>query len=561
MNEQLAELSQRFWDAALEASPTVATMLGDHRWDDQVEDLSREHEDQLIETLEAFAVEAERIDPNGLDRTDRVTRRSLISEATSHADQMRNRTIEFEVDPMLGIHMHLVNYIPQLTLQTAEHADAMVAKASKAGQVFDQAIERLRQGVANGRTPVRILAEKALGQIDDYLARPIQDDGFLQIAPPEGMAEAAVTEWRNRLAEQVAAEVRPGLARYREVVATEVLPAARPQEQAGLCWLPDGDEVYARAVRSFTSLDLDPQKTHQSGLDDIAALEDEYRAMAAGVLGTTDIAEIYDRLRNDSELRFSTPEEVQASAQEALDRANAAVPQWFGRLPKTPCIVQPIPEVGAADATIAYYFPPATDGSRPGIFFINITEPTTRTRFESEALAFHESVPGHHFQIAIAQELEGLPEFRRNATATAYVEGWGLYTERLADEMAMYGSEVARMGMLSFDSWRSARLVVDTGLHALGWSRQQAIDYLKENSPQAENNIVNEVDRYIGYSGQALAYKTGQREIFRLRDEAKRRLGDRFDIREFHDRLLGDGALPLDLLDDLMMEWMQAAAR
>jgi uncharacterized protein (DUF885 family) len=559
VNQQLADLSQRLWDTALEANPTVATMLGDHRWDDQVEDLSRGAEDRLIEQLEQFATEAERIDPDTLDRTDRVTRRSLISEATSHADQLRNRTLEYGVDPMLGIHMHLVNFIPQLTLQTPENADAMVAKASKAGRVFDQAIERLRQGIGNDRTPPAILVEKSLKQIDDYLASPIEADGFMRLAPPEGMDESAVSEWRDRLAEQVQSVVRPALARYRAMVAAEVLPASRPQEKAGLCWLPDGDEVYARAVRSFTSLDLDPKTVHQSGLDDIAQLEDEYREMAAGVLGTTDITEIYDRLRNDAELRFTTSEEVQASGQDALDRANAAVPQWFGRLPEAPCILQPIPEVGAADATIAYYLPPANDGSRPGIFFINITEPTTRTRFESEALAFHESVPGHHFQIAIAQELEDLPQFRKNATATAYVEGWGLYTERLADEMGLYSSELARMGMLSFDSWRSARLVVDTGLHALGWSRRQAIDYLIENSPQAENNIVNEVDRYIGYSGQALAYKIGQREIFRLRDEAQRRLGDRFDIREFHDRLLGDGALPLDLLNDLMTEWMRAA--
>lgn len=301
---------------------------------------------------------------------------------------------------------------------------------------------------------------------------------------------------------------------------------------------------------------MDPGEIHQIGLDEIASLEDEYRQLGDDVLGTTDLVEIYERLRSDPALRFETPEQVQEQAERATARANESTPDWFGRLPVADCVVQPIPEPGAKEAPLAYYLPPADDGSRPGIFFINLTEPSTRTRYESEALAFHEGVPGHHFQLAIAQELEGLPAFRRNGLVTVYVEGWGLYCERLADEMGLYSSDLERLGILSFDSWRAGRLVVDTGLHALGWSRQQAIDYLLENSPQAPNNIENEVDRYIGYTGQALAYKIGQREIFRLRDEAKRTMGDRFDIKGFHDTVLGSGPMPLDLLAELVSEWV-----
>ena len=211
--------------------------------------------------------------------------------------------------------------------------------------------------------------------------------------------------------------------------------------------------------------------------------------------------------------------------------------------------------VGAEDSTIAYYLAPAIDGSRPGTYFVNTTEPTTRTRFESEALAFHESIPGHHLQIAIAQELEGIPEFRKHAFMTAYVEGWGLYTERLSDEMGLYTDDTTRLGILSFDSWRAGRLVVDTGLHALGWSRQEAIDFLVANSPLALNNIANEVDRYIAMPGQALAYKLGQREIMRLRDEAQQTMGDRFDIKGFHDTVLGSGPVALGILGDLIRKW------
>jgi uncharacterized protein (DUF885 family) len=433
-----------------------------------------------------------------------------------------------------------------------------VVKASRVGAFFDQCIERLREGIANDRTPPQLAVEKVLTQIDAYLASPVETDPFLSIRPAEGMDDAAVAAWREAMADQVRSGVRPALSRYRDAVADEVLSVARPQEKSGVCWLPDGEEIYERAIYRFTSLDLSAEEIHQIGLDEIASLEDEYRTLGASVLGSDDLETIYDRLRSDPALRFETSEQVKAAAQDALDRATAATGDWFGTQPKAPCVMAEVPEVGAKDAPLAFYLPPTADGSRPGTFFINTVEPTTRTRYESEALAFHEGVPGHHLQLAIAQETEGLPTFRRNGLVTVYVEGWGLYTERLADEMGLYSGDLQRMGILSFDSWRAGRLVVDTGLHALGWSRQQAIDYLTENSPQAPNNIVNEVDRYIGFTGQALAYKIGQREIFRLRDEAQRTMGDRFDIKDFHDVVLESGPVPLDLLGELVTGWANA---
>jgi uncharacterized protein (DUF885 family) len=555
VNEQLASLADRFWDFAMEASPTSATLLGDHRFDDRIEDPSLEFEDYCIERLSGFAAEAEALDPATLDADEAITRSVLIVEAQVRAEALRSRNAEYMVDPMLGPHMELINYVPQMTPLTAEHAAAYVVKASRVGTAFGQVIERLRQGIAHGRTPARVGIEKVIGQLDAYLASPVEKDPFLNIRPPADMGEGPVAEWRQAMQQQVETVVRPALARYREVIAAEVLPAARPPEHSGVCWLPDGEEVYRRAVRCFTSLDLDPREIHQIGLDGIGALEEEYRDLGGRVLGTTDLAEIYRRLRDDPALRFETGEQIRTKAEDSLARANEAVPAWFGRLPRTPCILQEVPEFGAADAPLAFYLPPAADGSRPGIFFVNTTEPTTRTRYESEALAFHESVPGHHFQLALAQEMEHLPLFRRHALATAYVEGWGLYCERLADEMALYSGDLERMGMLSFDSWRFGRLVVDTGLHALGWGRQQAIDYLVANSPQAPNNIENEVDRYIGFCGQALAYKIGQREIVRLRAEAEREMGDRFDIKGFHDTVLGCGPVPLGILGDVVRTW------
>jgi uncharacterized protein (DUF885 family) len=555
VNEQLDALAEKFWDRAMEESPMWASLLGDHRFDAEVEDLSAEHEAGNAAGFAAIRDAAAGIDPNTLDRNDRITRHVLISEADGIIGAIESHQAEYLVDPMLGLHMDIVQGVPQLRASEDSHAWAFVEKASKIGSQFDQLMERHRQGVANGRTPPIVGVEKVLNQLDALVSAPEESNAFMQITLPEDMSEAEQQRWREAMLEQVTKVVQPAFARYRTMIADEVVPHARPQEKSGVCWLPDGEEVYARAVKRYTSLDMDPREIHQIGLDEIASLESEYQELGDSVLGTTDLAEIYDRLRNDPALRFETSEQIQEAAERATARAVEATPEWFGRLPEAECIVQPIPEPGAKDATLAYYFPPAPDGSRPGIFFINLSEPTTRTRYESEALAYHEGVPGHHFQLSIAQELEGLPTFRQNGIVTVYVEGWGLYCERLADEMGLYSGDLERFGILSFDSWRAGRLVVDTGMHALGWSRQQAIDYLVDNSPQAPNNIENEVDRYIGYTGQALAYKMGQREIFRLRDLAKTTMGSHFDIKGFHDTVLENGPVPLDLLEELVIEW------
>ncbi|MFH2073052.1 MAG: DUF885 domain-containing protein, partial [Actinomycetota bacterium] len=485
MNQHLATLAGRYWDTVMEASPSSASILGDHRFDDQMEDATAEAEHALIAAITVIRDQAEAIDPQDLEADEKITRRVLMFEADGVIGEAMSRTAEYLVDPMIGPHMNLINFVPQMQPLTAGHADAYVTKASRVGRFFDQCTDRLRQGIANGRTPPRLAVEKVLGQIDAYLASPIEADPFLRIRPPEGMGDGEIGAWRERMAEQVRREVRPGVGRYRAALADEVLGESRPQEKSGVCWLPDGEEIYQRAIYRYTSLNLGAPEIHQIGLDGIAALEDEYRTLGSTVLGVDDLQEIYGRLRNDPALRFETSEQVKAAAKSALDRATAALDDWFGTQPKAPCVMAEVPEVGAKDAPLAFYLPPAGDGSRPGTFFINTVEPTTRTRYESEALAFHESVPGHHLQLAIAQEVEGLPAFRKNGMVTVYVEGWGLYTERLADEMGLYSGDLERMGILSFDSWRAGRLVVDTGMHALGWSRQQAIDYLSDNSPQA----------------------------------------------------------------------------
>jgi uncharacterized protein (DUF885 family) len=557
MNADLDLLARDYWDYALRTSPTEALLLGDHRFDDQMERMSRGAEDEQIARFQEFATSAEAIPTTDLSPDEAVTRGVLIEEASGRADELLSRSAEYDVSPSWGLHIALPQLATQIPLTEPEHAEALVIKWSRLGATFEDMIHRLRQGLAKDRTPPLTSVEKTVAQIDHYLTTDISEDPFLNVPPPPQFTEEQVTTWRDRLARQIRDVIRPAYERYRHELVSEVLPRARPEDATGVRWLPDGEEVYARAIRRHTSLDLTPMEIHRIGLEQIARLEDEYRELGAEVLGTSDLAGIYDKLRNDPSLRFETGSEVVAAAQNAMDRAQAAIPDWFGRLPQADCVMMEVPEAGAADAPIAFYLPPAVDGSRPGTYFVNTTDPTTRTRYESEALAFHESIPGHHLQVAIAQELEGIPEFRKHALVTVYVEGWGLYTERLADEMDLYSGPLERMGMLSFDSWRAGRLVVDTGIHGLGWSRQEAVDYLVQNTPQALNNIENEVERYIGLPGQALAYMIGRLEIMKLRDHAQKAMGGRFDIKNFHDAILGSGPVPLGLLRNLVESWVE----
>lgn len=555
----LAALADRYWDHVSAFKPTEAFVRGDYRFAGEIEDRTRATEDVAISELEAIAAAAGDIDPESLTRQERITREVLIHQAGSEAAELRSRYAELDVNPVMGFQVDAPSAAGQYPVTEPEHARAVVDRYRKMAGMIDEAIKRLRQGIARDRTPPAVAVQKTIAQIDGYLESPVGEDLHLQVRAPQAFTDGQEADWRTELFGLVEESIRPAYQAYRDALADEILPKARPPEKSGVVWLSDGGEVYERAVAKHTTIDTTPMEVHRVGREAIAALADEYRQLGGSVLGTSDLAEIFDRLRKDPSLRFSSAEAVRTHARNALQRAEAAIPDWFGRLPRADCVVVDIPEVVAKDATIAYYLPPAVDGSRPGSYYLNVSEPTTRTIFESEALAFHESVPGHHLQIAIAQELDDLPEFRRHTWITAFGEGWALYTERLCDEMGLYSGALERLGILSFDSWRAGRLVVDTGIHALGWSRQEAIDYLLENSPLAPNNIVNEVERYIGWPGQALAYKTGQLEFQRLRAKAEAVLGSAFDIRAFHDVVLGSGGVTLPVLRGLVEEWIGAA--
>ncbi|HZM72688.1 MAG TPA: DUF885 domain-containing protein [Candidatus Polarisedimenticolia bacterium] len=559
-SEALRDLAEEFWQGLMRAEPTWATMLGDRRFDDLLDDISPAGRDAERARLHDIAGRASAIDPAGLSPLERTTRSTLIEEAERELAQLGTGLERWNLDQLNGPQTFFMDLPDMQPISTPAEADAMVSRWQKVGPYMDQVSSNLRTGLANGEVATRAVTERVIDIVAGIVKRPLAE------WPPMAVALAERPDWsaadrerfRAGMEEAIERGVRPAYAGFLKLLQREILPVARPDDNAGIMHVPGGADAYRKLILAHTTLPLTAEEIHEIGLREMDRIDAEMAELGARVLGTTDRTATIARLRDDPELRFSNAAEVQASAEASLARAQDAVPQWFGRTCRALCEVSPVPDFAQEHQTIAYYTWPALDGSRPGRFWINLYAPETRPRYEAEALAFHEAVPGHHLQIALAQELEGIPAFQRNLGPTAFSEGWGLYTERLADEMGLYSSDLSRFGVISYDAWRAGRLVVDTGIHAFGWSRQQAIDYLVDHTALGLNNIENEVDRYISYVGQALAYKIGQLEILKARSAAEAALGDRFDIRAFHDVVLGAGAIPLATLRARVDDWIES---
>ncbi|HEX2032577.1 MAG TPA: DUF885 domain-containing protein [Chloroflexota bacterium] len=546
----LARLADEFWEAYLAAHPVHATSIGDRRYDDRLEDITPAGHARWRAQLQQVLERARAIPQDALHGQDRLTHSALITEVEGQLAKLEVRLDEWTVDPLNGPQVSLFNIESFQPLRSAREAQAMVARWRAMGPYLDHHVANLERGLAAGKVAVREVVEKVIAAMEGVLATPVQSWALLnplKVQHPDWPA-AQRAAFERDLTAAVQESARPAYLRYLRFLQDKVRPRARPQERAGLLHVQAGPAGYRRLIRVYTSLPLTADQVHEIGQREVQRIDQELEALGERVLGTADGAEIRRRLRHDPALYFTTRDEVQAKAEQALARAKAAIPGWFGVLPRADCVVARIEAHEEQHTTLGYYRRPPADGSLPGRYYINTYAPQTRPRYEAEALAYHESIPGHHLQIAIAQELEGLPAFRRHTGATAFVEGWALYTERLADEMGLYSGDLDRIGVLSFDAWRACRLVVDTGMHAKGWSRRQAIDFMLAHTVLAEHNIVNEVDRYIVWPGQALAYKIGQLEIQRLRADAERRLGTRFDVKRFHDAVLGNGALALQPL-------------
>ena len=556
-DEELAAVLRAHWQWRLERAPVHATELGVHDFDDRLAPIGPEAEEADRAKRRELLERARGLDPAGLSATDSISWRlfveSMERDIASEVCVYSQWNLSARSNPVTEM-----NRLPQAHRVTNRaDADNLVARYRGLAGRIDGRIGNLRRGAAQGLYANAESTRRVVAMARTQLEQPTEEWPIL--APATTQPEWTEQD-RAAFGEEVAAiietELRPALQRWVDFLERDVLPKARDEAHTGLAALPVGPACYQAMVRSYTTMDLTPQQIHETGLREMKRINDEMRVLGKKLFGTKDLAKILERLRTDPALYFDTEQDVEDFAAESLAAAKARMPEYFGILPRTDCVVTRVPDYEAPFTTIAYYEPPFPDGTKPGEYYINTTAPTTRPRYEARVLAHHEAIPGHHLQIAIAQELPEVPAFRRHGGRTVFVEGWALYTERLSDEMGLYPEDLDRMGVLSFDAWRAGRLVVDTGIHAEGWSRQQAIDYLLEHSALAPNNIDNEVDRYISWPGQAVAYKLGQLEILGLRAQAEQALGDGFDIKAFHDVVLGAGAVSIEILRERVEAWI-----
>jgi uncharacterized protein (DUF885 family) len=556
--DSLSDLADRFWLAVSEYKPTIATVRGEHRFDDQLPLYNQDWLGRISNRFVEIQAAAAAIDPDGLDLQDRITRDLLIHETGVWADEIEDRFMVAAVDPYLGAHTRLLSDTQQNTVTDSEQAGALLTRYAKVGTYLDSALALIRANCLDGMTPPRAALDRVVGQLEGYLSSSLDTDPFLKLKLPDGADQQRWLEQAERLVGDV---IKPSIAIYRDGLVEHVAPLARPEEKSGLLWMSNGETVYQHLIHKYVQLSRSPVEIHQVGLEWAThILPEEWTTIGERALGLDTMEAIFERLHADPAFRFNSEEEMLDHARATIARAWDAVDDWFGARPETPCQVIPVPASMAPAMPPAYYMQPPPDRSREGTYFLNTYKPEERDRFEYESTHFHEAIPGHHFDRSLASELEGIPMFRRYTQVYAHTEGWGLYAERLADEMGLYSSDIDRLGLLTADAWRAGRLVVDTGMHALGWSREKAIDWLMEWTPIGRLTIEQEVDRYIGMPGQALSYKMGQLEILRLRAEAENRLGSAFDIKGFHDTLLTSGAMTLPLLADVVEGWIDSSS-
>jgi uncharacterized protein (DUF885 family) len=544
------DLAERFWDGFQERNPLWATVLGDERWDDRLDDPTEAGRARELAALDEVELGVDQLDAPDLPTEDRITLGLLRVIARTRREHHTLRLWEMDgLDQMQGPQTLITELARFQRVDTRERIDRLMARLEAYPVYLAAHADNLAAGVRSGRTAARVPIERTIAQTRALADTPAESSPMLAAHPELGSAD------RERIAGGIDRWVRPAWAAF--VASLEAyLPHARSGE--GLCWLPDGDEIYRYGILATTTLPETAQGLHDHGRARLEELSRERDAIARRV-GHADQVAYRAFLETDPSNRTDDPSELVRRAEAYVASAFAAAPAWFGALPSGDCEVKPVEPHQEKDAPPAFYFPPAADGSRAGRYYINTYQPGSRPLHRLAATTFHEATPGHHFQIALEAELPGLNRFRRlgsRLAGMAYAEGWGLYAERLADEMGLYADDRERFGMLDSEAWRAVRLIVDTGMHAFRWTRQQSIDLLRSGAGLSQVEAESETDRYITWPGQALAYMTGQREILALRARLEARDGDRFDRRGFHDQVIGHGSLPLATLREELPKWV-----
>jgi len=554
-SQNFSALLDEVWEWQLAENPMFASQLGDRRYNDRWSDDSLEAIERQQDATRVFLQRLYAIDRSGLSEADQLDyelfRRTLQNSVDSFA--FNTHLIPFN---QRGGVQNLDNNTNSLSFATVENYEDWLARLSKVDVVIDQSIDRAEKGRKSGMMSPRILMQRIPAQIGVQLVDDPEDSPFYKVFAemPDSISAEDQVRLRALARETISETVLPAYRKLDKYFSGTYLPASR--ESIGLSELPNGSAWYEHLTRQFTTTQMSPDDIHRLGLNEVRRIRDEMQKIIDGLDFAGSFEDFLVFLRTDPQFYFDNPDELYQAYLATSKRIDPELVKLFGRLPRMPYGVKPIPDSIAPDTTTAYYSRPAADGSRAGTYWVNLYKPDVRPKYEIEVLTVHEAMPGHHLQIALQQELPDMPNFRRFMGFTAFVEGWGLYSESLGYDLGLYKDEYSRFGQLTYEMWRAVRLVVDTGIHYKGWTRQQAIDFFKDSAAKTELDIINEIDRYIGMPGQALAYKIGQLKMKSIRDNAERTLGDDFDIRAFHDELLGGGALPLDILEQRMDAWL-----
>ena len=555
--QALHQLFTTEWDYDMQEHPERASTLGDRRWNDRWSDESIEAYARRHQHNQEVLVRLAGINRAALGPADQLNYDLFKKQYENRIEGYKFHWFLLPLNQRDGIQT-IDDLDDALRFETVKDYEDWIARLRSFPILMDQTITLMRQGIRERMLHPKVIMQRIPAQIDRQIVADSEQSGFYKpfLHVPRTISSADQQRLQSTARQAIEQQIVPAFRRFKQFFVSEYLPAC--YDQVGAWQLPHGDELYAFDVRSFTTTNQTPEQLHQTGLQEVARINREMQQVMAQTGFTGSREDFFKFLRTDPQFFYKTPEELFAGYKALAKTIDPNLVKLFCTLPRQPYGVEAIPASVAPDTTTAYYRPGAPDGSRAGTYFVNLYQPQSRPKWEMTALTLHESVPGHHLQIARAQELGELPNFRRFAEYTAFVEGWGLYAESLGEEMGLYADPYSKFGQLTYEMWRAVRLVVDTGIHAKHWTREQAIEYFKQNAPKHELDIVNEVDRYIAWPGQALAYKTGELKIKELRLKAQQELGDRFDIRRFHDVVLGSGALPLDILERNITQWVAA---
>lgn len=556
--EQFQALVDELWDYEISENPLFATSTGDHRFNDKLPEVSLAASKRRAERKQDFLAQLKSLDREQLSPTARMNYDILQRQLNDDLAEFDFQSHLIPITQREGFHITFPQLPQDVPLVTTEDYENYAARLRAFGEYTDGHIELLREGIASGQTLSAVVLEGWEKSIDAQIVEQPTQSLLYQPCKkfPTTVAKSEQARLRQEISQAINDSVVPAYRRFRKFMADEYVSQSRGS--VGASALPRGREFYRHRVRRFTTMDIIPEAVHQIGLAEVKRIRAEMDEIIQRVEFAGDFAAFTQFLREDPQFYAESETELLQVVALALKKMDGKLPSLFGRLPRMPYGLKPVPAYIAPRTTSAYYELPTGDGTKAGYFNMNTYNLKNRPLFTVEALSFHEAVPGHHLQLALQQELESLPNFRKYGGFTAFVEGWALYSERLGLEVGFYEDPYSDFGRLTMEIWRACRLVVDTGMHYFGWTRQQAIDYMTENSALSEHNIRAEVDRYISWPGQALGYKMGELKIRELRKLCEEKLGERFEIRKFHDMILGSGAVPLDVLEANTNAWLES---